>query len=71
MEHLLTPGEREVYKALKDGDKTINELIDILYGDREDGGPESAYNVITHHLHFIRQKTGRAITCRRIYRIES
>lgn len=47
---------------------TRDELIDALYADREDGGPDDADGVLDQTLHRLRA-SGVMIESRRVYRI--
>lgn len=65
---LLSPSQRVIWRALQDGEKTVDDLIEALYaGARE---PEQAARCIRTHISAIRKKTGRTIRYRRVYRLE-
>lgn len=49
-------------KAAGERGLTMAELIDAVYGDREDGGPMTAANTVRHMVHRARQ-LGKPIAC--------
>lgn len=66
----LSPTEMLIYRALQERDMSIDELVDLVYGHREDGGPLTANGCIAVRLSLIRKKTGKQITARRLYHLE-
>lgn len=69
-ERPLTTSEKIIYRALLEGEHTIDELVEILYSGVKDGGPLAAKNCVTTHLCYIRKKTGATIKDRHVYRLE-
>jgi hypothetical protein len=55
-----------IYDALQaENGLTTEQLIDVLYGDREDGGPLSAVGVVKVTIHGLNQKLAPAHKIRR------
>lgn len=65
---LLSPSEQVIWRALQDGEKTIDDLIEALYAGAHE--PKLAVHCVYQHLWRIRKKTGRTIRSRRVYRLE-
>lgn len=55
----LTPYQRKVWRLFALHEKaTIPEMIEGVYGDREDGGPLRAEDCIKQFMHSIKKKLG-------------
>lgn len=67
----LSISQQTLYRALKTGERTIEELVDIYFAGVRDGGSRSAKNCVTTQLYYIRRKTGVNIKKRGVYRIEA
>ncbi len=53
---MLSPMQRAMIAVLRDGPVRTTSLIDTLYGDREDGGPECAYTSVRVQIHKMRAR---------------
>lgn len=68
----LSPHEQKIYEALRNAHGEIvpkSALIDAMYGDREDGGPDSAETVMRICVSSLRRKLGTPIQSCTGYRI--
>ncbi len=57
----LTPTELRLVEImlLRQGRRTsCSDLLDMLYSDRADGGPEEAYQILRIHMHNVNRKVG-------------
>lgn len=53
---MLSPMQRAMIDAMRHGPVPGHALIDRLYGDCADGGPDNAYGVVRVQVHNIRAK---------------
>lgn len=66
----LSISQLTLYRALKSGERTIEELVNIYFAGVRDGGSRSAKNCVCTQLYYMRRKLGISIKHRKVYRIE-
>lgn len=62
----LSPTEMVIWQALAGGDKTLDELTEIVYAGTK-GGPEGARGSVKSMVYYLRKKRPEQIENRTVY----